>query len=172
LKCRKYVIATAHLRDDAPWTGTLRRLAEAGGSIVSKDEETRRVVVEAPAARAGEIVGVLSEAGRVVLEVKAACRGAPSPRELARKLASRGFYLSGPRGEGPIRRVVAYGVLGGRYVMVNAWGSRLALKVGGVAKSRRVTGVLPSGVFLHGPEGIKDALEGLERAVRELRGIL
>jgi len=171
VKCRKYVIITAYLPQEAPWTRVLRQISEAGGTIVSKDEIRRRLVVEAPASRARQVLEALGQAQQVGVEVKAACRGSPGAVEVARRLRSLGFYIA-RSGEGPAYRATGYGVLGGHYVMVHAWGSRLAVKAGRPAKTGRVTGVLPHGVFVGTPEEAESLLRALDQALRELRGVL
>jgi len=171
VKCRKYVIITAYLPQEAPWTRTLRLITEAGATIVSKDDIMRRLVVEAPASRARQVLEALGQARQVGFEAKAACRGTPGAVEVGRRLRNLGFYVA-RSGGGPAYRVTGYGVLGGHYVMVHAWGSRMAVKAGRPARTRRVTGVLPHGVFVGTPEEAESLLRALDHALRELRGVL
>ena len=172
MRCRRYVIVTAYLPQSAAWTRTLRRLVEAGAEVVSKDEVSRRIVVEAPRSRAEAVVGILVEEGASLgVEVKALCRGTPEAREVARSLSRAGFLVQSSRG-GQARRVTAYGVVRGRYVMVLAWGRRVAVKLGRDAKAGRVTMVPPPGVFVHGADGVGRLLESLDLVLEDLRGMI
>jgi len=89
--CRRYAIVTAYISGRAPWTGTLRRLAGAGASIVFKDEVSRRVVVRVPAPALGGVLAALEGvADSVGVEVKAYCPGSSRACWRARGSCSRG----------------------------------------------------------------------------------
>jgi len=160
-ECRRYAIITAYIAEGAPWTRTLRVLAEAGASIVSKDEVSRRLVARAPAPALGRVLEALAEAAdTVAVEVKAYC---PGLRLEPRTLAREGFLVTGPRG-----RPVAYGVVRGRLVMVEAVGRGVAVKLGARRRSRRVTSVPGAGEFVFAPAEARGALDELEKAIGDL----
>jgi len=157
--CRRYAIVTAYVSGGAPWTGTLRRLAGAGASIVFKDEVSRRVVVRVPAPALGGVLAALEGvADSVGVEVKAYCLRL-EPRVLARE----GFLLAGPR-----RRPVAYGVVRGRLVMLETVGGGVAVKLGPRRASRRVTSVPGAGEFVFPPGEAPAALAELEHVLGDL----
>ncbi|MCE4601236.1 MAG: hypothetical protein F7C38_06705 [Desulfurococcales archaeon] len=156
--CQVYGIATMYLREESPWTRTLRELGSAG-KLVFKDEITRRIVVEFTPNALDRIRELVTErASAASFEVKIVCRGASG--------------LPGPNAVKKWRRIAgknaAYGVVEGRYVFAELVGKSLVVKLGRETRSRNPPYILPSSAFQFAVDEVGDAMASAARLARSL----
>lgn len=156
MRCKTYIIVTLYLDQRAPWTRSLRELASSGATIVYKDEITRRIVVRLAPGELSKLVKIIEGrlAAEPVVEVKAYCKGV-SVEALSKRLAELGFRRTlGPRG-----KKTYLGILLGRLVFLEAWGSKVTVKVGVKTESRRPSTIPPPSAFQHSLDEAKEAAE-------------
>ncbi len=158
-RCRVYGIATMYLREESPWTRTLRELSSAG-KLVFKDEITRRIVVEFSPGALDRIRELVAErASAASFEVKIICRGTsglPSSSTVKwRRIAGR---------------KAAYGVADGRYVFAELVGRSLVIKLGRETRSRNPPSILPSSAFQFTVDEVGDAMASATRLAKSLEG--
>lgn len=157
MACKAYSVATIWLREGVPWTRTLRELA-SHGKITAKDEINRRIVVEVPLVNIGRVVELISRvASAEVFEVKVSCRG-------DKDLPSEGRWRIISRKP----RLVAYGIIRGRYVFAEKIRGSTIFKLGRRSRATIPPSILPASAFQFSGKELLGIIEELNRLVEML----
>ncbi len=159
VRCKRYVVARGYIRGEAPLTKSLREIINSGGRFLWKDEISRRVVFRISPKK---LLQERFDFGEFTYEYNLLCIGVDK-QLLLRKKKIKIINKSG-------RRIVAYAVIAGRYVLLELKNNKLYVKIGVKSTVDKPPLILPPSAFLLRLEDLAEIEDNLNIIRGELMG--